>query len=141
MQVLALVLCASLGYKMYSFIAYAMPYGIERSNSRPLDVLSYLEANTQPGDIIGMTGGGNVGYFINKRTIVNMDGLINSNDYFHALQAGQAPVYLYERGMRVIFANAQMMSVPPFFGQFSPYLERYNEYGGKGLFYLLEEPK
>ncbi|MFN8382431.1 MAG: hypothetical protein U0V02_10845 [Anaerolineales bacterium] len=141
MQVTALVFGAFLAYHMYDFIAFAMPYGNERPTRRPLDVLLFLEANTQPGTVIGMTGGGNVGYFISERTIVNMDGLINSNDYFHALQNGEAPAYLHERGMSVIFANAQMMSVPPFFGQFSPYLERYNEYGGKGLFYLLEEPK
>jgi hypothetical protein len=88
-----------------------------------------------------MTGGGNVGYFISERTVINMDGLINSKDYFHALQDRQAPVFLSEEGMTVIFANAQMLSVPPFFEQYGPYLERYAEYGGKALFYLLEEPK
>ncbi len=88
-----------------------------------------------------MTGGGNVGYFIKDRTIVNMDGLINSNDYFHALQNKEAPIYLYQHGMQIIFANAQLLNIPPYYGQFAPYLERFDGYGGKGLYYLLEEPK
>ena len=118
-----------------------MPHGRVETTGRPLDVVVYLEENTLPGSIIGMTGGGNVGYFISGRTIVNMDGLINSNEYFHAMQAGEGPRYLGERGLNVIFANAQMLTVPPFYGQYGPYLERYNTYGGKGLFYFLKEPK
>jgi hypothetical protein len=106
-----------------------------------MDVLQYLETNTEPGNIIGMTGGGNVGYFIHDRTIINMDGLINSNEYFHILQNGEAPTYLRERGMTRVFANAQLLALPPYYGQYAPYLERYSNYGGKGLFYLLEEPK
>ena len=110
--------------------------------NRPhMEVLQYLETNTPPGSIIGMTGGGNVGYFIRGRTIVNMDGLINSHAYFQALQNGTAPAYLREHGMTIIFANPQLLALPPYFDQFAPYLERYNNYGGKGLFYLLEEPK
>jgi hypothetical protein len=103
--------------------------------------VEYLEENTPPGSIIGMTGGGNVGYFITGRAIVNMDGLINSVEYFHAMQAGEGAAYLSERGLSVVFANAQMLTVPPFYGQYEPHLERYNTYGGKGLFYFLKEPK
>ena len=111
-------------------------------DDRPnMEVLPFLEENTPPGSIIGMTGGGNVGYFIKDRTIVNMDGLINSNDYFHALQNKEAPTYLYQHGVQIIFANPQLLNIPPYYGQFDPYLERYNSYGGKGLLYLLEEPK
>ena len=106
-----------------------------------MEVLPFLEENTSPGSVIGMTGGGNVGYFIHDRTIVNMDGLINSNDYFHALKNREASTYLYKHGVRIIFANAQLLDVPPYYGQFAPYLERYNIYGGKGLLYLLKEPK
>jgi hypothetical protein len=106
-----------------------------------MEVIAYIEANTFPDEIIGMTGGGNVGYFIQDRTIVNMDGLINSYEYFHALQNGEAPMYLRERGMTVIFANPRLMALPPYYGQFAPYLERYSSFGGKDLLYLLEEPK
>jgi hypothetical protein len=50
-------------------------------------------------------------------------------------------VYLREHGMTVIFANPRLLAIPPYFGQFAPYLERYSSYGGKDLLYLLEEPK
>jgi hypothetical protein len=106
-----------------------------------MEVLPYLEENTPPGAVIGMTGGGNVGYFIKDRTIVNMDGLINSYEYFHALQNGQAPVYLREHGMTIVFANPRLLGLPPYYGQFAPYFENYSQYGGKNLIYLLEEPK
>ena len=96
-----------------------------------MEVLPYLEENTPPGSIIGMTGGGNAGYFIHDRTIVNMDGLINSYDYFHALQNGEAPIYLRQHGMTIIFANPRLLAFPPYNGQFAPYLENYSEYGGK----------
>ena len=51
-----------------------------------MDVGPLLEEHTEPGSIIGITGGGNIGYFIHDRTVTNMDGLINSYPYFQALQ-------------------------------------------------------
>lgn len=106
-----------------------------------MEVVDYLQQNTAAGSVIGMTGGGNVGYFIKDRTIVNMDGLINSYEYFQALQNGEAPAYLREHEMTILFANPRLLEIPPYFGQFAPYLERYDSYGGKDLLYLLEEPK
>jgi hypothetical protein len=103
--------------------------------------LPYIEENTPPGSVIGMTGGGNVGYFIHDRTIVNMDGLINSYDYFQALQRGEAPVYLSQRGITIIFASPRLLVFPPYQAQFARYLENYSEYGGKNLMYLLQEQK
>ena len=127
--------------RFWRAIDYTMPRG-QFDPDRPLmEVVGYLEENTLPGEIIGMTGGGNVGYFIKDRTIVNMDGLINSYEYFQILKDGEAPMYLRERGMTVIFANPRLLALPPYYGQFAPYLERYSSYGGKDLLYLLEEPK
>src|SRR5258706_901756 len=119
----------------------AMLYDYFPSDRPYMEVLPYLEENTPAGAIIGMTGGGNVAYFIHDRTIVNMDGLINSYDYFKAIQNRTAPVYLLEHGMKIIFANPRLLSLPPYYGQFAPYLENYSAYGGKNLMYLLEKPK
>jgi len=127
--------------RFWHYIHYAMPQGYFPPDRPLMEVVAYIEENTFPGEIIGMTGGGNVGYFIHDRTIVNMDGLINSYEYFHALQAGEAPVYLLEHGVTAVFANPRLMQLPPYFGQFSPYFERYSSFGGKDLLYLLEEPK
>jgi hypothetical protein len=132
---------ANAASKFWGFIDYAMPHGYFPPDRPLMEVIAYLEENTFPGEIIGMTGGGNVGYFIKDRTIVNMDGLINSYEYFHVLQNGEAPMYLRERGMTVVFANPRLLALPPYYGQFAPYLERYSSYGGKDLLYLLEEPK
>ncbi len=118
-----------------------MPHNYYPADRPYMEVLPFIEANTPPGSIIGMTGGGNAGYFIRDRTIVNMDGLINSYDYFHALQNGEAPIYLSQHGTTIIFANPGLLSLPPYNGQFAPYLENYNEYGGKKFMYLLEKPK
>lgn len=132
---------ANLGNRFWHGVDYAMPRGFFAPDRPMMEVVGYLEANTRPGEIIGMTGGGNVGYFIQDRTIVNMDGLINSYEYFQVLKAGDAPMYLHEQGMMVIFANPRLLALPPYYGQFAPYLERYSSYGGKDLLYLLEEPK
>jgi hypothetical protein len=70
-----------------------------------------------------------------------MDGLINSYDYFRALQNKEAAIYLGQRGVTVIFASPRLLALPPYNGQFAPYLENYSEYGGKNLMYLLETPK
>ena len=141
LQAASLVVSVLLAYNLNSFVVTNMLHNYYDPNRPYMDVLQYLETNTEPGNIIGMTGGGNVGYFIHDRTIINMDGLINSNEYFHILQNGEAPTYLRERGMTRVFANAQLLALPPYYGQYAPYLERYSNYGGKGLFYLLEEPK
>ncbi len=106
-----------------------------------MEVTTYLEEHTRPNTIIGMTGGGNVAYFIKDRTIVNMDGLINSYEYFHALQQREAPLYLRNRGMRVVFANIRLLSFPPYDNQFTPYLVTFDALGNKNLMWLMPKPK
>lgn len=130
-----------LAYQFDQTVRSTMRYDYFPPDRPYMEVLPYLEANTPPGAVIGMTGGGNVGYFIHDRAIVNMDGLINSYEYFRALQNGAAPVYLGRKGMTIVFANPRLLGLPPYYGQFAPYFENYSEYGGKNLIYLLEEPK
>jgi hypothetical protein len=84
-----------------------------------------------------MTGGGNVGYFMPDRTIVNMDGLINSAEYFKDLQAGTGAEYLYESGMRYVFANPAILNANPYRGQYVGRLEAIASWGGKDLMKLL----
>jgi len=133
----SLLLAVTLGKAIIS----KMPYGSYSPDLPYMDALPFLEENTRPDALIGMTGGGNVGYFIGGRTIVNMDGLINSEPYFRALQEGNAAVFLRQRGVKIIFANPGLLALPPYDGQFAPYLERFASYGGKALMYLLPQPK
>ena len=141
LEIASVALGIFLAYQFGIYVKSAMPYNYFPADRPYMEVLPFIEANTRPGDIIGMTGGGNTGYFIHDRTIVNMDGLINSYDYFQALQNGEAPTYLSQHGMTIIFANPGLLSLPPYNGQFAPFLENYGEYGGKKFMYLLKEPK
>lgn len=75
-----------------------------------IDMAAIMEEHTPPGSIIGMTGGGNVGYFIQDRTIMNMDGLINSAAYFEALQAHGAKEFYLAVGLDYIFANRYILT-------------------------------
>jgi len=141
LEIISIALSISLAYEFGFYVKTIMRYNYFPADRPYMEVLPYLEENTPPGSIIGMTGGGNAGYFIHNRTVVNMDGLINSYDYFQSLQNREAPIYLKEHGVTVIFASPRLLVFPPYKGQFAPYLENYSEYGGKNLMYLLEEPK
>jgi hypothetical protein len=116
---------------------YLNPYGAHPSSTPYSPVIPFLEANTEPGALIGMTGGGNVGYLMPGRTIVNMDGLINSHEYFEALQAGTGADYLYDTGLRYVFANPTLLAANPYRGQYSDRLEALVDWGGKDLLRLL----
>ncbi len=116
-----------------SMVIQRMPWQAQRPVRAYMDVLPFLEANTEEGALIGMTGGGNVGYFIQDRTIVNMDGLINSYPYFLALRAGRADAHLQAIGMKYIFANPDLLQRGPYNGQFDEWSEKIGEFGKKDL--------
>jgi hypothetical protein len=68
-----------------------------------------LEMYTEKGSLIGMTGGGTIAYFIDGRTIVNLDGLMNSPEYFWALRNWQAGEFLDKLGLNYVFGNEYMI--------------------------------
>ncbi|OQX64972.1 MAG: hypothetical protein B5M51_02085 [Anaerolinea sp. 4484_236] len=107
------------GQAFYEHTAHLMPYGVENQGHPYMEMLQVIEDNTESGSLIGMTGGGNVGYFIADRTIVNMDGLINSYAYFQALQSGRAGEYLAEMGLDYVFVNPALLENIPYKGQFA----------------------
>ena len=124
----------NMGQAYWAGIQNIMQYNRWSPDTPYMEIAVLLENNTEPGSLIGMTGGGNVGYFIRDRTIVNMDGLINSNEYFESLQAGQAGEYLINIGLDYVFANPSILDHQPYDGQFNAYLESVNvNYGGKIL--------
>jgi len=98
------------------------------------DIAAFLEAGTEPGSIIGMTGGGNAGYFVHDRIVINMDGLINSYEYFQLLKERKAGAYLANEGLDYILANTALLNQLPYKSQFAPYIEWMDvHYGGKDL--------
>lgn len=113
-------------------IVERMPHGLYGPTLPYLDSVRFLEENTPPGSMIGMTGGGNVGYYIKDRIIVNMDGLINSPAYFEALKAGQANDYLDHIGLDYVFANSGMLEGVPYRSQYA-LGSTIARYGGKSL--------
>ena len=109
-----------LAFTFSSELISRMPYQDIQADQPYVDIVPILESNTEPGAMIGMTGGGNTGYFIHDRTIVNMDGLINSYGYFTALRANQGGKYLAARGMDYIFSNRDIiLGSMPYRDQFS----------------------
>ncbi len=75
----------------------------------------FIQKHTQPGDVIGMTGGGLLGYFIPDRTFVNLDGLINSPEYFELMKADQTDGYFEEINMKYVYGeNATLLDSDPF---------------------------
>lgn len=124
----------SMGVSYWNLIQNMMPYNAWPADTAFMDIVPLLEEHTEPGSIIGLTGGGNVGYFIHDRTVVNMDGLINSYPYFQALQARQGGEYLYNIGLDYVLANPVILDQQPYKGQFNAYLEPLKVYyGGKQL--------
>jgi hypothetical protein len=112
--------------------AARMPHGVYLDRQPTLDIVELLEQRTPPGSLIGMTGGGNVGYYIQDRTIVNLDGLINSPAYFAALRAGTAGTYLEAIGLDYIFANPAILAGSPYRGQY-PTGQILDRFGGKAI--------
>jgi hypothetical protein len=100
-----------------------MPYGQWEANAPNDFFVPLLEENTEPGSTIGMTGGGTTAYFITNRTIINMDGLINSPEYFKAFQNDTAIEYLQALGVDYVFINQYVVSSRPYEGMFDPYIE------------------
>lgn len=64
-----------------------------------------LEESTNPGDIIGSTGGGTLAYFVRGRTIVNLDGLISSYEYFNMLKSGRGREYVDRIGLNYVYGG------------------------------------
>jgi hypothetical protein len=130
-------LSAGFGYWRDAYLLN--PYGAHARETPYTPIIPFLEANTEPGSLIGMTGGGNVGYLMPSRIVVNMDGLINSYDYFLAMKSGTSADYLYDTGLRYIFANPTILDSNPYRGQYSGRFEVIREWSGKDLLRLLPQ--
>ena len=134
--VLVGLLCTLWTVQYYQNVISQMTYQPAPPNTPYLSELPFLESHTKPGDLIGASGGGNVGYFVPNRTVINMDGLINSYPYYLAMKNWSGPDYLYREGMRYIFANPDLLKAPPYSGQYAGQLTLVADYGDKDLLRL-----
>jgi hypothetical protein len=97
-----------------------------------------LEKVTPAGARIGSTGGGVVAYFIKDRTIINLDGLMNTTEYFHLLKEGRATEYMDAVGMEYLYGNNYMIShSDPYMGMFKNRVEFLEDVWGSGLYRYL----
>lgn len=101
----------------------------------------FIESRTKPGEVIGMTGGGLIGYFVPDRKIVNLDGLINSAEYFEKLKSDQANDYLKDIGVKYIYGEeAVLLDSDPYRWIFTDHIR----YKAQGPFFSIydycEEP-
>jgi hypothetical protein len=97
-----------------------------------------LEKYTEPGSIIGSTGGGVLGYFTQDRIIVNLDGLINSYEYYQLMQEGRASEYLDEIGLDYLYgARYVLEESEPYFNTFHGRTEYIGEVVGSALLHYL----
>jgi len=122
-----------LAYRFETNLVQRMPYRPLPPGTPYMDVVQFLEDNTEPGASIGMTGGGAVAYFIEDRVIVNMDGLINSHNYFLALQSARADEYLAAQRLDYIFSNPDILKNSPYNGQFNEWSLLIAQFGKKDL--------
>ncbi|MEI8133028.1 MAG: hypothetical protein WCG34_11395 [Leptolinea sp.] len=117
---------------LVSFVPYYVKPGRERLY---LAGAEGLEKATPPGARIGSTGGGVVAYFIKDRTIINLDGLMNSIEYFHLLKEGRANEYLDAVGMEYLYGNQYMITdSDPYIGLFKNRVKFIQDVWGSGLY-------
>lgn len=119
----ALVLISAVWEGILTLQGFRSLYSYSASSAADQDYLAVpreVEAATPPGAIIGTPGGGSLSYFIHDRTIVNLDGLMNSKEYFDALKALDTREWMAERGVEYIFANDYAIT------QSMPYSELFN---------------
>jgi hypothetical protein len=132
--IIALLVGFNMGQTYWAGVKLTMQYNRWSADVPLMEIATLLEENTEPGSLIGFTGGGNVGYFIHDRTVLNMDGLINSAEYFEHLQNGTAGEYLAGIGLDYVLANPSILDRQPYDGQFNEYLTPTDVYyGGKQL--------
>jgi hypothetical protein len=124
-----LILIAALSISFLAFIASAVRAPGDGSNHFYLHRPAWLESHTEEGARIAITGAGNLAYFIDGRTIINMDGLMNSIDYLEAMKAGQGANFLADLGVDYIFGNEYILTeTNPYAPMLEEHLEPYEVY-------------
>ncbi|NPV57332.1 MAG: hypothetical protein HPY76_11770 [Anaerolineae bacterium] len=97
-----------------------------------------LEQYTEPGSLVGSTGGGVIAYFIEERTVVNLDGLMNTTEYFHLMKDNRSHEYLDAIGLDYVFGNPYLItSSDPFDDLLAGRLEELGWVGGGVLYRYL----
>jgi hypothetical protein len=128
-------LCALLVIACMTDVIKRMPIRIDPDRSEAyLHDTRVLEESTEPGSIIGFTGGGTTAYFIHDRTIVNLDGLMNTYEYFQALKKWQGASYLDQIGLQYVVAREYVITRSEPYIQFEGRLEEIMSIGENAFY-------
>lgn len=126
---LAFVALTLLSLNFLFFISTAFRSPGDGSNHFYLDRARWLESATEPGARIAITGAGNLAYFIQDRTVVNMDGLMNTRAYLDAMKAERGAAYLASLGVDYVFGNEYiLLETNPYAPMLAGHLEPYTAY-------------
>jgi Dolichyl-phosphate-mannose-protein mannosyltransferase len=105
------ILCLFVVVQFSAYIVQSFPLHVDAAHQEAyLDDIKQLEANTPPHAIIGSTGGGIVAYFVKDRTIVNLDGLMNSYAYYQSMTTGKTPQFLDKMGLQYVYGSAYLIT-------------------------------
>jgi hypothetical protein len=122
MALFSLTILAFFGYMVIVRFPFSVPPEHQQDYMAGIQPLEDL---TEPGALIGSTGGGRIAYFIKDRTVVNLDGLINSPEYFRSLKLGQGAVFLDRMGLDYVIGNNNMLTnSDPYTKLFTGHIEK-----------------
>jgi hypothetical protein len=142
-RVWRLILIALMAYVVISFsllLGHRYSYNAFPDDENMVQT-RFIEDNTEPGSLVGMTGGGTTAYFIKDRTIINLDGLINSNKYFESLRAGEGALFLQELGLEYVCCSRfNLQKTDPYEAMFDDRLETVVEQNAMTLFRFIPKP-
>ena len=133
----------SAGNNLVNFILRKYPpvVGMEHSEDYRA-VVRLVEESTPVDSVIGTPGGGTLAYLIENRRIVNLDGLMNSPEYFNRLKAFETNEFMVNNNIQYIYANElAVFSSPPYAAIFTNRLEPVSKVFGKTLFRYFSEPQ
>ncbi len=109
-KIISVIACtlifAGFALNIWQVFRWDLPEGYQHSYIRETIT---VQQNTQPGSVIGMTGGGATAYFIQDRTVVNLDGLINGKEYFEQLKKGNADQYFNSIHLQYVYGAPSML--------------------------------
>ncbi len=96
----------------------------------------WVEAHTNPSDVVGSTGAGSLGYFTH-RTVLALDGLIGTPAYFEAWKSGHGVQFLAAHHLRYVMGGGWIKEMDPYQQVFADHLELVAtyDYGYKTNFY------
>jgi hypothetical protein len=132
----AILMIYPMAFTFMKSLTHNFPWNVPAEEAREYQGgMLALEKATEPGALIGSTGGGAVAYFIQGRTIVNLDGLMNSNTYFEMMQKGTASQLLDAIGLDYVFGTKYVITKSdPYFSVFKDRLKYLGDVGGSSLY-------